>query len=413
MASPHRNSPVSFSHSGHSTDSDSSIASAQYLFTDVAHSKDLVTALRFLRRDEDLCDIVLRVGSTSISAHKVVLAASSPYFKAMFAGGLSESRQSTVTLQELDERAMETMVDFFYSGEIEISENNVQDLLPVTCVLQVQSVQEACCEFLKRQLSSENCLGISAFADRHGCTALVSSSESFARQHFIDVVQSEEFMEISAKQLTRLLSDDDLNIQSEERVFEAALAWIKYDADVRQESAPEILSNVRFPLLSAEFLMDRVATEEIIRNNRACSDLLLEATECLLIPKRKSQMHNHRVAPRRPTSVNHVLYAIGGMSRREASKSGEKYDPKERKWKTIGDMNICRWGADVGSLGPFLYICGGSDDSSRLETVERFDPFANVWVPSVPMSSSRNGVGVTAGSGRIYALGTSCRTPFH
>lgn len=37
-----------------------------------------------------------------------------------------------------------------------------------------------------------------------------------------------------------------------------------------QESAAEILSNVRFPLLSAEFLMDRVATEEIIRNNRAC-----------------------------------------------------------------------------------------------------------------------------------------------
>ena len=54
---------------------------------------------------------------------------------------------------------MENMVDFFYSGEIEISENNVQELLPVTCLLQVQSVQKACCEFLKRQLSLENCLG--------------------------------------------------------------------------------------------------------------------------------------------------------------------------------------------------------------------------------------------------------------
>ena len=71
-------------------------------------------------------------------------------------------------------------------------------------------------------------------------------------------------------------------------------------------------------------------------------------------------------------------------------------------------MNICRWGAAVGALGPFLYICGGSDDASRLETVERFDPFTNVWVPSVPMSSSRNGVGVTAGNGRIYAIGTEC-----
>lgn len=41
-------------------------------------------------------------------------------------------------------------------------------------------------------------------------------------------------MEISAKQLMRLLSDDDLTVQSEERVFEAALAWIKFDVDVRQ-----------------------------------------------------------------------------------------------------------------------------------------------------------------------------------
>lgn len=86
MASPHRNSPVSFAHSSHSSDNDSNCAGPQYYFTDVAHSKGLVNALRFLRQDEDLCDVVLRVGGTSISAHKVVLAASSPYFKAMFAG---------------------------------------------------------------------------------------------------------------------------------------------------------------------------------------------------------------------------------------------------------------------------------------------------------------------------------------
>lgn len=66
------------------------------------------------------------------------------------------------------------------------------------------------------------------------------------------------------------------------------------------------------------------------------SDFLLEATGCHLLPKRKSQLHSQRGAPRKPTTVNHAMYAIGGMSRREASKSGEKYDPQERKWKTIG-----------------------------------------------------------------------------
>ena len=73
---------------------------------------------------------------------------------------MSESRQNSVTLQEMDEMAMDAMVNFFYSGQITISSSTVQDILPVACVLQVKSVQEACCEFLKRQLSPENCLGM-------------------------------------------------------------------------------------------------------------------------------------------------------------------------------------------------------------------------------------------------------------
>ncbi len=59
----------------------------------------------------------------------------------------------------------------------------------------------------------------------------------------------------------------------------------------------------------------------------------------------------------------------------------------------------------MGSVGPYLYICGGSDDTSRLDTVERYDPYNDVWVHSEPMSSSRNGVGVCGGDGRIYAIG--------
>ncbi|XP_031574419.1 kelch-like protein diablo [Actinia tenebrosa] len=376
-----------------------------FLFTDIAHSRDFVNNLCLLRQHEEFCDMVLMVGNKSITTHKVVLASNSPYFRAMFTGGLLESRQSTVTLQELEESAMEAMVDFFYSGKIQISELNVQDLLHIACLLQVQSVKKACCEFLKRQLSPENCIGICALADAHSCRELLTTSELFARNHFVEVVQGEEFMEMSAKQLARLVLEDELSVHSEERVFEAVVAWIKYDIQGRQEYASEVLRHVRFPLLSAEFLMDRVATEELIRNDRLCSDLLFEATTCLLLPRRKSQIAKERVQPRRPMSVNKVLYAIGGMSRREASKSGEKFDPKEGKWKPIGDMSICRWGADVGALGPYLYICGGSDDASRLDTVERFDPFSNVWVPSVPMATSRNGVGVVAGNGRIYAIG--------
>ena len=76
--------------------------------------------------------------------------------------------------------------------------------------------------------------GICAFADTHSCSDLVSTADAYARHHFVDVVQSEEFMEISSKHLTRLISDDDLNVHSEERVYEAVLAWLKCDPDGRQ-----------------------------------------------------------------------------------------------------------------------------------------------------------------------------------
>lgn len=56
------------------------------LYTDVAHSKDLLATLQCLRSREELCDVILLVGYSRITAHRAVLAGSSPYFRAMFAG---------------------------------------------------------------------------------------------------------------------------------------------------------------------------------------------------------------------------------------------------------------------------------------------------------------------------------------
>ena len=36
-------------------------------------------------------------------------------------------------------------------------------------------------------------------------------------------------MSLTPRQLCRLIAEDELNVQCEERVFEAVLAWIKHD----------------------------------------------------------------------------------------------------------------------------------------------------------------------------------------
>ena len=70
------------------------------------------------------------------------------------------------------------------------------------------------------------------------------------------------------------------------------------------------------------------------------SDLLLKTTEYLLLPKRRPPSALSKVLSRKASSAQQVMYAVGGMRRREALKSAEKFDVKEGRWKTIGEVDL-------------------------------------------------------------------------
>lgn len=79
---------------------------------------------------------------------------------------MAESKQDVVELHDIDAPSLKQLIDFAYTGEIIITEENVQVLLPASSLLQIQSVREACCKFLLRQLHPSNVLGIRSFAGR-------------------------------------------------------------------------------------------------------------------------------------------------------------------------------------------------------------------------------------------------------
>ncbi|KAE8738169.1 hypothetical protein FOCC_FOCC016367 [Frankliniella occidentalis] len=82
----------------------------------------------------------------------------------VFADDMVEKMRPEVTLHDVDGVALRQLIEYSYTGEILITEDNVQVLLPASSLLQMEPVREACCRFLLRQLHPSNCLGIRSFA---------------------------------------------------------------------------------------------------------------------------------------------------------------------------------------------------------------------------------------------------------
>ena len=229
-----------------------------------------------MRNSDQLTDVTLVAGGKEFKAHKSLLAACSPYFLAMFTS-FEEKNKSTVTLQGVEASALEILINFCYSSEVEVTEENVQSLLPAANLTDISDVKDACCEFLMNQLHPSNALGIKNFADLHGCMELLNATNTYIESHFSEVLDCEEFYALDCDQVSELIRSDCINVPSEEKVYESVIAWVNHDLEERGQYLPKLMEHVRLPLLSKDYLLKRVDTEGLFKVHAACKDYIIEA----------------------------------------------------------------------------------------------------------------------------------------
>ncbi|XP_014902577.1 kelch-like protein 3 isoform X1 [Poecilia latipinna] len=369
------------------------------------HMRKAFQLMNDLRSKQMLCDVQLVAGSVEVPAHRVVLAACSPYFCAMFTGDMSESKAQQVEIREVDGQTLRKLVDYIYTAEIEVTEDNVQVLLPAASLLQLMDVRQVCCEFLQSQLHPTNCLGIRAFADLHTCTQLLSQAHAYAEQHFSEVVQSEEFLGLSLQQVSSLISSDRLTVSTEEKVFEAMISWIKYDKPTRLEFMPKLMEHVRLPLLSRDYLVKIVEEEALIKNNNTCKDFLIEAMKYHLLPAdQRHLIKTDRTRPRTPVSIPKVMIVVGGQAPK-AIRSVECYDFQEDRWYQVADLPSRRCRAGVVSVAGRVYAVGGFNSSLRERTVDVYDGARDQWSAAASMQERRSTLGAAVLGELLYAVG--------
>ncbi|GIY18656.1 kelch-like protein 18 [Caerostris darwini] len=359
-----------------------------------------------IKRLGKLCDVILKVEDRSFYAHRIILAGTIPYFHAMFTHDMVESTQEEITIKEIDPDALELLIHFAYSGKVVITTSNVQSLLVGSSFLQLNQVREACCDFLKKRLHPNNVLGVQSFADALGCTTLVEATNRYIQMYFIEVARSDEFLNLACSEIKDIISRDELHITNEEQVFEAVIAWVKFDIDNRSVFLPELLTQVRMPLLTPQYLTDHVATEELIRTSHQCRDLLDEAKDYHLMPERRPLLQSFRTRPRCCPDIIGCIYAVGGLTKSGDSLSTvEMFDPKICRWQMGEAMTMLRSRVGVAVMHNKLYAIGGYNGTERLSTVEVFDPELRTWSTAASMNCKRSAVGAATLFNKLYVCG--------
>ncbi|XP_058853184.1 kelch-like protein 3 isoform X1 [Acipenser ruthenus] len=370
-----------------------------------SHTKKAFRVMNDLRSKKMLCDVTLVAEDVEIWAHRIVLAACSPYFCAMFTGDMSESKAKRVEIKDVDGQTLTKLVDYVYTAEIEVTEENVQVLLPAASLLQLMDVRQVCCEFLQSQLHPTNCLGIRAFADLHTCMELQSQANAYAEQHFPEVMLGEEYLSLSLQQVCSLISSDKLTVSSEEKVFEAVLAWIKNDEEPRLEHMPQLMEHVRLPLLPRDYLVQTVEEEAFIKKNNTCKDFLIEAMKYHLLPlDQRHLMKNPRTRPRTPVSLPKVMMVVGGQAPK-AIRSVECYDFQEDRWYQVAELPSRRCRSGVVFMAGCVYAVGGFNGSLRVRTVDVYDGVKDQWTSIASMQERRSTLGAAVLGDLLYAVG--------
>lgn len=373
------------------------------------YAKEALKMMFMMRSHHMLTDVTLEVEQETFHAHKVVLSAASPYFKAMFTGGLKECEMSRVKLQGVCPTAMARILFFMYTGHIRVTEVTVCQLLPAATMFQVPNVIEACCAFLERQLDPTNAIGIANFAEQHGCEALKQKANQFIERNFTKICHEEEFLQLSVMQLICLIRKDELNVQGERDVYDAVLKWVKYDEDNRYPKMEHILYAVRCQLLTPNFLKEQMKNCDVLRRAPACREYLAKIFEDLTLHKRPA------VKERKPNTTR-MIFVAGGYFRHSLDML-EGYNVDDKVWITLPKLTVPRSGLGAAFLKGTFYAVGGRNNSPGSsydsDWVDRYNPISETWRPCSPMSVPRNRVGVAVMDELLYAVGGSAGSEYH
>lgn len=380
-----------------------------------AHFRSLLDGLLALRQSGILFDVVLLVEGRPIQAHRILLAASCDYFRGMFAGGLRETQQKEIPIHGVSYMAMKKILDYIYTSEIELDLDCVQEVLIAATLVQLEIVISFCCDFLFSWLDESNILEVHHLADVYALQQLNARVHFYILRNIQTLSLTDVYRQLPQDEVFRALSSDELHVNSENEVYEAALHYhyspeqVETDQVYLQVSPKDnlkMLGAVRFCLMEKQVLQRLHGRLSQCPLKDSVSDALRYHEQEIWQPVLQSPLTQ-------PRSTFHCILGFGGMFTSSSLTDSEHlfqvFHPSWGEWRTLTAAHAPRMSNQgIAVLNNFVYLIGGDKNTNgfRAETrCWRYDPRHNSWCTIQPLQQQHADHCVCVLGGHIYAIG--------
>ncbi|XP_047457960.1 kelch-like protein 9 [Mugil cephalus] len=387
------------------------------VFSSSDHGSAVLQGFDAFRSDETLCDVVLVPGDSKerFPVHRVIMASSSDYFKAMFTGGMREQEMREIKLHGVTKLGLKNIIEFIYTSKVSLDMGNLQDTLEAANFLQVMPVLSFCNQLLSSEITTDNCVEVEHIALDLLLEDVLLNIGEFVSQNLSELVQCGRYLQLSETSMAKALGSNSLKGFSELELYHIARGWLNHDSPKRRSSAYALMQHIRFPLMSPSELIQISQDDEeeegnsLMRSETACVNLLLEASNYQMMPFMQPALQTERTQIR--SDATHIL-ALGGVMRQQLVVSRELrlYDEKTCHWRALKPMEVPRYQHGVALLGGFLFIVGGQSTydtkgKTAIDSAYRYDPRFDKWLQIASLNEKRTFFHLSALKGKLFAVG--------
>ena len=315
----------------------------------------------------------MSVKDKEFKAHRLVLAAASPFFLSLLVSDMREGKEQfiRIELEEATGSVMEEVLKYIYTGNVAVTKETAHDLVAAADYLLLQGLKTLACNFLEENVTIENCFFNYYFADKYQCLELTQESCEFINSNFSSVMKTNDSVKLDIEQVIEWVSSDFVNVGCEEEIFKGIVKWVSHKKSERQSNFAELLRQVRLKSMSRDFPFNELVNEELVATSNASLNFVLRSIKCTLDP---SFYEDAAKPPRKCLErCADVIFVCGGMT-------ALCYVPQKDIWYHLPDMLLEHQNHAVVQYRDKVCIFGGQRvGSGESRIIEYFLSSTNCW----------------------------------